>query len=507
MDWLYVVGAIFLLVLFFAIKNVVWNKPHERIIQLQMDLEKLQKAHKEELSRLQTRLNNSNSLCVQEAEFSDIIITSAWRELSDICNKEYAFLSIPSNYSSLVFDKGKAMEPMKRRFREAIDEQYKYRYLVALYPELKTVFDGVNIKVPLRERPTNIEMRSENIFEIVNLLRKDYKITDELIYWKNRVSFLEASKSNLTAIPYMAGVIADYETYGIERLAKELDWGYSVKRLDKVKSIREIRKDAQAIVERNKESQYQLAYLLSLFPSLKDVVDAEYSQLPQVEVSELSDYDSVRDYLSKEEYAELDETERNQLALDRYKKSHNRTKWQIGRDYELYVGYQYSLKGYDVDFFGSYMGLEDLGRDIIAKKDQEILIIQCKYWSTKKQIHENHINQLFGTTVSYCIENKIEWDRVRAILATNIELSPMAKKVAAFLGVEFIENLESGEYPCIKCNIGRGEYGEMTKIYHLPFDQQYDSTRIKNKGEFYALTVAEAEAAGFRRAFKWHGID
>ena len=135
------------------------------------------------------------------------------------------------------------------------------------------------------------------------------------------------------------------------------------------------------------------------------------------------------------------------------------------------------------------------------------MIIQCKYWSTKKLIHENHINQLFGTTVSYCIENKIERDRVRAILATSIELSPMAKKVAAFLGVEFIENLESGEYPCIKCNIGRGEYGEMTKIYHLPFDQQYDSTRIKNKGEFYALTVAEAEAAGFRRAFKWHGID
>jgi hypothetical protein len=40
---------------------------------------------------------------------------------------------------------------------------------------------------------------------------------------------------------------------------------------------------------------------------------------------------------------------------------------------------------------------------------------------------------------------------------------------------------------------------------HLPFDQQYDSTKIKNKGEFYAVTVAEAEAAGFRRAFKWFG--
>jgi hypothetical protein len=31
------------------------------------------------------------------------------------------------------------------------------------------------------------------------------------------------------------------------------------------------------------------------------------------------------------------------------------------------------------------------------------------------------------------------------------------------------------------------------KVYHLPFDQQYDTTRIdKNKGELYVSTAAEA---------------
>jgi len=39
------------------------------------------------------------------------------------------------------------------------------------------------------------------------------------------------------------------------------------------------------------------------------------------------------------------------------------------------------------------------------------------------------------------------------------------------------------------------------KIYHLPFDQQYDRTKIiPDKGEKYVYTVAEAEKAGFRRA-------
>ena len=57
------------------------------------------------------------------------------------------------------------------------------------------------------------------------------------------------------------------------------------------------------------------------------------------------------------------------------------------------------------------------------------------------------------------------------------------------------------EFPRIKCNINND--GE--KIYHLPFDQQYDRVQIINDGEMYATTVTEAEEAGFRRAYRWHG--
>lgn len=317
-------------------------------------------------------------------------------------------------------------------------------------------------------------------------------------------TFYEHFKSNKTAFPFMAGIVADIETYSIEKLALGLNWGRDKRRLDKVKSIREIRKDARAMVEKNREAQYQLAYLLELFPNLADVIECEFDQLPPLEVSAVSDYDATRDYLSKEEYQALSTTERNQLALDRYRNSHSKSKWQIGRDYEQYVGYQYRKKGYEVDDFGSYMGLEDLGRDIIAKKDDRILIIQCKYWSSIKQIHEKHITQLYGTMVSYCIENNVEPGKVKGVLITNIQLSAMAKKMAKHLEIEYLENYPMGQYPCIKCNVGHDEFGK-TKIYHLPFDQQYDVTKISKNGEFYAMTVAEAEAAGFRRTFKWFG--
>lgn len=337
--------------------------------------------------------------------------------------------------------------------------------------------------------------------EINSIRNENVRIKND---YQKILSTLKEFESNMTAIPFMAGMMADIETYGLEKLALGLSWGHSQKRLDKVKSIRDIRKDAKAMVEKNKDAQYQLAYLLELFPNLADIIECDFRQLPTVTVTELSDYDSTRDYLSKEEYAKLSVTERNQLALDRYFQSHNKTKWQIGRDYEQYVCHKYRQKGYEVDDFGSYMGLEDLGRDIIAKKDGTVLIIQCKYWSAVKQIHEKHITQLYGTMVSYSIENHIKTENVKGVLVTNIRLSDMAKKMASHLGIVYVENLEMGSYPCIKCNIGRDQSGE-TKIYHLPFDQQYDVTKIKKPGEFYAMSVVEAEAAGFRRSFKWFG--
>lgn len=319
-------------------------------------------------------------------------------------------------------------------------------------------------------------------------------------------NLLTKSDSPHKVIPYMAQIIADYETIGLEKLATSLDWGRSQKRAEKVKAIREIRRDAREMIEKNMEAKYQLAYLLNLFPNLEDVIECEFQQLPPIDIEAVSDYDKARDFLSKEEYSKLSTTERNQLALDRYINSHNKTKWQIGRDYELYIGYLYSKKGYSVDYFGERMGLEDLGRDLICKKGDQTLIIQCKYWSKSKQIHENHITQLYGTLISYCIENNLNQDYVKALLVTNTCCSDMAKKMAEYLSITIAEDIEIKEYPRIKCNIGHDEFGNAQKIYHLPFDQQYDATKITVPGEFLAFTVKEAEDAGFRRANKWFNL-
>jgi hypothetical protein len=379
---------------------------------------------------------------------------------------------------------------------ELKEKQKKIEDLTIKNNNLLEVIDNL-----FQSETDNVSFDYETLIKYINRLRELNLKTDML-----EKKLIETATSNLKIIPYMAGIMADYETYGIEILAQQLNWGHSQERMKKVKSLITLRKEAKEMLGKYKEAEYQLAYLLELYPALQDVIDCEFNQLPITDFTQISDYDKTIDFLSKEEYQALSTIERNQLALNRYKKSKNKSKWQIGRDYELYVGYKYSLKGYTVDYTGSYMKLEDLGRDLIAKKDNITLIIQCKYWSSSKVIHEKHITQLYGTTVCYSLENNLPLERVKGILITNITLSDMAKKIADYLDIQYAEKYEKHDFPCIKCNIGHDADGYKTKIYHLPFDQQYDVTKIDEPGEFYAMTVQEAEDAGFRRAFKWHSI-
>jgi hypothetical protein len=79
----------------------------------------------------------------------------------------------------------------------------------------------------------------------------------------------------------------------------------------------------------------------------------------------------------------------------------------------------------------------------------------------------------------------------------------MAYKVAKALEIEVRKIELKKNYPIIKCNINPST---KEKIYHLPFDQQYDKTIIiKNSGEFYAKDIKEAVSKGFRRAFRYKG--
>ena len=308
----------------------------------------------------------------------------------------------------------------------------------------------------------------------------------------------------------LACMVADYETSIFQKDEHYLRHKPRPANVaaDKVREMREIL--AENVAE-CKQMLYKYEFLLSVFPELHDYIEDEEALISISDYTTISDFndnrDRVLDWISENDYRTMPVDERNQLALDRYK---NRTKsnWEIGIEYELYVGYllregKHPFNGkYHVLQYGELNGLADLGRDIIAERaeldgSRTILIIQCKRWSEQKVVHENAICQLYGTTVEYKIRHRNYINcKFTPVFITTTELSDMAKEFAKYLGV-VVYIISMGEYPMIKCNINGGE-----KIYHLPFDQQYHRTEIKKEGEFYASTVKEATSRGFRRAMK-----
>jgi hypothetical protein len=307
------------------------------------------------------------------------------------------------------------------------------------------------------------------------------------------------AEQKAVGFPFLAHAYADFFMLEEMKLAKALvDKKHPARSAAEEVKILALQK--RSLQFKSKLLQYQLNYYESLFPWLTEFKNEEIEEeLIRIENSKTqnTDQDGAYLWLTDGEYKNLPAREKYQLALERYR-NRKKTSFEIGRDYERYIGWTYERDGYAVYYQGIIKGFDDLGRDLIVTKGNEVKVIQCKYWASKKTIHEKHIFQLYGTKTSYQIENPDH--KVLGHFVTSTSLSDRAKKFADHLGLKISESTPLEEYPCIKCNIS-GKDGD--RIYHLPFDQQYDSTKIEpEKGEFFCRTIAEAEERGFRRAMR-----
>ncbi len=354
------------------------------------------------------------------------------------------------------------------------------------------------------------------------LTQKEKELEIQKIEWQKKVdedkkTIEQIAKEKSQGFPWLAQAYADY--FYLQRL-KEAEWlklkpRSAKKAAEKVKEIACAKKEVEIKL---RQAQYIIKYFLSLAPSLEEWIGEEDEELLKAilsrEVDEpfftlkaywYSGQDPARRYLTKEEWAKLSRLDRLQLALERYWQPKNR--FEAGIMYERYIGYLYETKGWGVYYSGITEGKADLGRDLIAKKENITKIIQCKRWTSPrfKIINEKHIFQLFGTAFQYKLEHPNE--NVKAALYTTTSVSETAKRFAVELSkiiqIEIKDNFPLKKYPLVKCNVSR-KTGE--KIYHLPFDQQYDRTIIEEeRNECYVETVAEAESLGYRRAFRWRG--
>lgn len=378
-----------------------------------------------------------------------------------------------------------------------------------LYQQLISRSDDLSIKEKeLQNQENNLKKYESDLNNKQKDIQASYKELDKRTAENESIKKLLLSK--VSDIPFLAKIYADLYGSQVDLLIHHL---CTKKRpaFTAAETLREMKNDIMFTKEKMKIFQYRCSLYETVVPFLAELEEDKIEDLANAVIinspKEPTD-DNARLWLTPDEYASLPDVQKYQLALDRWW-SRKKTRVELGADYERYIGYLFELDNWYVKYNGIHKGLNDMGIDLICQKGTTYLTVQCKYWSSKKTIHEKHINQLFGTTVDFYLDtinpkgnfsdfyNKLHNKEIIPLFVTSTNLSETAKRVCSTLGVQFREEQKFQPYPIIKCNINPTT---KERIYHLPFDQQYDRTKVDKAGEFYALTVAEAEEAGFRRA-------
>ena len=368
--------------------------------------------------------------------------------------------------------------------------------------EKRAIADAATAK-KVKQENKNLELhnKKEELYEKTALINNLVKKADKSI--QNEAK----NKGNKKARAWFGALYAETQSLLDDYRSNLLRYKKRPS-LKGAEQVREVKKEKRELNKKLKIIEYQLKTYEQYFPIIEDfkdyiLEDDTFLIKSDGSVSQDEDYDPVQKFLKPEEFKKLPIDRKNQLALDRYlNKTH--TKLEIGRFYERYIGYLYEQEDWIVKFFGIIEGFDDLGRDLVCKKGNEIHIVQTKNWSKYKIIREKYLYQHFATTMHYKLQEKLSKKiKVKPIFYATIDFSDMAKKVSKALNIQIKTEKLKKDYPMIKCNINPST---KEKIYHLPFDQQYDKVIIgNNPGELYVKTVAEATKKGFRRAFRYRG--
>lgn len=163
----------------------------------------------------------------------------------------------------------------------------------------------------------------------------------------------------------------------------------------------------------------------------------------------------------------------------------------MGRMFEYSLGWQLEQEGWQVDYHGRRLGKGDLGRDLIATRNPQTTIIQCKFQASA--VPAKDIFYLYGSSIAYKREFSLGW--VEIAFYSLSEFLPEAQEAARLLNVHLHRvSAPIAPFPAVKCKVGK----DGCHRYHLPWQPNYDRLVIDPKsGDCRVWGVDIAAKMGF----------
>lgn len=176
-----------------------------------------------------------------------------------------------------------------------------------------------------------------------------------------------------------------------------------------------------------------------------------------------------------------------------------KTLWELGIEYERYIGYLWESQGYKVIYNGAVKGSADGGIDLIFISEFTTYVVQCKRWKKGSYINTEEIKKFHQNVKKFKKSNRelIGDNNLLAIFYSTTNFTADAKKFAKRYKIDcqVKEFNIVYEYPPVKC----GKTYDGRKFYCLPFDEEFDKIQLHcDRGDCYKFTIDEAEKAGYQ---------
>lgn len=155
-------------------------------------------------------------------------------------------------------------------------------------------------------------------------------------------------------------------------------------------------------------------------------LDEESDNL-ESKVSELKNKEEQKRIIIKEYEKKIDNIENEKIELKKilerikptYTDEQKANMKRSGDEFEKRVGKYYEYLGYIVEYRGLELGFEDGGIDLIARKGNEVLLIQCKYWKKINSIKGKNIKEFYGNCNFYIDQNNLNRKNVICLYVIN----------------------------------------------------------------------------------------
>ncbi len=173
--------------------------------------------------------------------------------------------------------------------------------------------------------------------------------------------------------------------------------------------------------------------------------------------------------------------------------------WELGIEYERFIGYLWESKGYKVIYNGAVKGSADGGIDLIFISEFTTYVVQCKRWKKGSYINIDKIKKFHQNVKRFKKSNRelIGNNNLIAIFYSTVKFTSDAKKFAKRYKIDCqIKEFHTiYEYPPVKC----GKTYDGKKFYCLPFDEEFDKIQLHcDIDDSYKFTIDEAERLGYQ---------